>query len=324
MVPTDRVLDWLLEDDQPSVRYLAQTQLLGRRASDPEVRASRAQIPRRGWVAELLARRSPGGWWVRDGSPMWPKYLGTNWSMLALADLGASRAIPAVRRSAEYWMQRSPLRGGGVGGMSGDNGHHCYTGNMLRSLIRLGYGADPRVRKGLDWLVRTANPRGGWTCWSFGSGPARGRSLDAWEGLSAFAAYPRARWTASMKECVERGAEFYLERELHRQGGHYAPWFRFHWPVHYYYDLLVGLDVLTALGYGDDPRLSFALDHLRKRRRPDGRWNLDANHPDVGEGMARFYAEHPTSRPTPLQFERPGRPSKMVTLRALRVLARVG
>ena len=62
-----------------------------------------------------------------------------------------------------------------------------------------------------------------------------------------------------MTECVERAAEFYLDRELHRQGARYDPWYRFHDPVHYYYDLLVGLDLLTALGFGSDPRLRYAL-----------------------------------------------------------------
>jgi hypothetical protein len=122
---------------------------------------------------------------------------------------------------------------------------------------------------------------------------------------------------------VERGAEFYLERELHRQGERYEPWYRFHWPVHYYYDLLVGLDVLTALGYGDDPRLAFALELLRSKRRSDGRWNLDALHPDVGPKAQEWYAQHPKDLPTPLAFEKVGRPSKMITLRALTVLARV-
>jgi hypothetical protein len=317
------VLEWLLEPDQPSIRYLSLTQLLGKKAGDPEVRAAKAQIPRIGWVAEILARRDPGGWWVRDKNLYWPKYLGTNWNLLALSDLGATRAIPAVRASCELWMARSPLKGGGVGGNSNGNGHHCFTGNMARALVHLGYGDDPRVRKAYEWLVRTAHPKGGWTCWSFGERPAPSRTLDSWEGLSAFAVYPRSRWTAEMKACVERGAEFYLQRELHRQGARYAPWYRFHWPVHYYYDLLVGLDVLTALGYGDDPRLSFALDHLRKKRRRDGRWNLDVVHPDVEGAPARWYKEHPADRPTALSFETPERPSKMITLRALTVLSRV-
>jgi hypothetical protein len=261
--------------------------------------------------------------WAREKNLYRPKYLSTNWNLRALSELGATRAIPSVRASCELWMERSPLKGGGVGGFSTGKGHHCYTGNMARALIRMGYRDDPRLQKAMAWLVRTAHPKGGWTCWSFQDGPAPGRTLDSWEGLSAFAVYPRSKWTPGMKRCVELGAEFYLDRELHRQGARYAPWYRFHWPVHYYYDLLVGLDILTALGYGDDPRLGWALCYLRKKRRSDGRWNLDAVHPDGGPTAARWYADHPKDRPSPLQFEVVGRPSKMITLRALMVLSRV-
>jgi hypothetical protein len=322
-VAASKVLDWLLEPDQPSVRYRTLTELLDRPASDSDVKAARRAIPATGWVADILARRDPAGWWVRERSLYTPKYLSTNWNMLALSELGATRSIPAVRASAELWMARSPLKGGGIGGLSGENGHHCYTGNMARALIRLGYGDDPRVRKALEWLVRSASPRGGWTCWAFGDGPSPGRTLDSWEGLSAFAAYPRSRWTSSMTTTVERAAEFYLERELHRQGARYPAWYRFHWPVHYYYDILVGLDILSSLGYGNDPRLGFALALLRKKRRPDGRWNLDANHPDVRGPPAQYYREHPNQRPSPLALERAGRASKMITLRALLVEKRV-
>lgn len=323
VVASQKVVDWLLEPDQPSIQYLTLTHILERRETDSEVRQARARISKAGWVAVILARRYPGGWWVRDRHPMWPKYIATNWNMLALSDLGATRTIPEVETSCEYWMKKSPLNGGGVGGMSNGHGHHCYTGNMTRALIKFGYADDPRVRKALAWLVQTAHPKGGWTCWSFGDGPAKGRTLDGWEGLSALAAYPRSKWTPAMKECVERGAEFFLDRELHRQGARHEPWYRFHWPVHYFYDLLVGLDVLTSLGYGDDPRLSFALEHLKKRRRADGRWNLDAVHPDGGPRYEAWFKEHPKDRPSPLSFETARRASKMITLRALTVLSRV-
>src|SRR2546425_715892 len=163
----------------------------------------------------------------------------------------------------------------------------------------------------------------GLTCRLAKDGPAPSGTLDAWEGLGAFAAYPRSKWTPAMKDCVERSAEYYLEHELHVQGERYEPWYRFHWPIHYYYDLLVGLDCLTALGYGKDRRLGYALDLLRKKQRPDGRWNLDAVQPDPRPAAARWYAEHPNQRPTPLAFETAGLPSKMITLRALTVLSRI-
>jgi hypothetical protein len=316
-VTPKRVLDWLLEPEQPAVRYRTLTELVGRPESDPEVQEAKRRIPTVGWASEILARRSPGGWWVSEESLYVPKYLSTNWQMLVLADLGLTNEVPEVRGSCELWMDRFRMKGGGVGGNSKGVGHHCVVGNMTRALIRLGYGDDPRIRHSLEWLVRTADPRGGWSCWG------SGRNLDSWEGLSAFASYPRAKWSRSMQACVERGAEFFLERELHRQGARYPPWFRFHYPVHYYYDLLVGLDLLTSLGYGGDPRLGFALSHLRQKRTRDGRWRLDALHPDVEGGVGRWYAAHPRRRPTPLALETVGAPSKMVTLTALRVLSRV-
>jgi hypothetical protein len=308
------VMDWLLDERQPSMRYRTLTELSGRPPDDPEVRDAKQQIPQTGWAAQILFERSPEGWWAREENLYTPKYVSTHWQLLVLSDLGLTRDVASIRESSELWMRRFAAQGGGLGGNSQGTAHHCLAGNQARALIRFGYGDDVRIRRTLEWLVETADPKGGWSC--FGSG----RNLDSWEGLSAFAAYPRSKWTASMTGCVERGAEFFLERELHRQGARYAPWYRFHYPVHYYYDLLVGLDLLTSLGYGSDPRLRFALALLRQKQRADGRWNLDAVHPDVVGPMARWYGKHP---PVPLALEVPGQPSKMVTLVALNVLSRV-
>ena len=316
-------MSWLLEPGQPTVRYLTLTRLLGRPSSDPDVREARAAIPKDRWVRQVLSRRDPGGWWAHPRNKLEPRFTGTHWNLLALADLGATRAIPEVESSSEFWMSNSPLKGGGIGALGKGKGHHCYTANMARALIRFGFEDDPRVRKTMEWLVETAHPKGGWTCRFSKEGPAESRSLDAWEGLAAFAEYPRSKWTPAMQACVDRTAEYYLERELHRQGEPYEPWYRFHWPTHYYYDILVGLDCLTAVGHSDDPRLRFGIDLLRKRQRSDGRWNLDADQPDPDPESARWYAQHPEKRPTPLSFERAGQPSKMVTLRALTVLSRV-
>jgi hypothetical protein len=307
----------LLEENQPAIRYRTLTELLGRPERDPEVRAARERIPTHGWAADILARRTPGAGWSDTGSPYRPKYVSTNWMMLILSDLGITRSDPAVRDACEYWLDEMPAKNGGVGGNSKGTPHYCVAANMARALTRLGYADDPRVRQTLEWLVETADPKGGWSCFGLS------RNLDSWEALSAFAAYPRVKWTASMRECVGKGAEFFLERELHRQGSRYAPWYRTHYPVHYYYDLLVGLDFMTQLGYGGDPRMDYAVRWLEGRRRPDGAWNLDAIHPDVGPAMRRWFDAHPSQQPIPFALEAVGRPSKMITLTALKSLAAV-
>jgi hypothetical protein len=97
------------------------------------------------------------------------------------------------------------------------------------------------------------------------------------------------------------------------------PWFRFHYPNHYYYDLLVGLDVITRLGYDDDRRLRAALEILNEKRQADGTWILEKVHPDLGAG-AQYSLRKKAS---PFALEEAGQPSKWITLTALRVLKRV-
>jgi hypothetical protein len=311
------VLDWLLQEDQPAVRALALTGILGKGRDDPEVETARENATQAGWAADLLARQSGDGTWAGGESLYRPKYLSTNWMLLILADLGLTKVDPRIRRACDLWLDRFAKDDGGFAMEGSKTGHLCTTGNTARAAVRLGYAEDPRVRRAFDWIAKTRDKNGGWSC--FGSG----RNLDSWEGLSAFAEYPKSKWTADMTRAVELGAEFFLQRELHKQGGPYAPWNRFHYPVHYYYDLLVGLEVLTSLGYGDDPRLRHAVSILTDRRRRDGRWNLDAVHPDLEGKMAEWYAKNPKRAPTPFALETPGEPSKMITLRALVVLDRI-
>jgi hypothetical protein len=79
----------------------------------------------------------------------------------------------------------------------------------------------------------------------------------------------------------------------------------------------VGLDFIAELGYSSDKRLAYAVSLLKKNRRPDGRWNLDAIHPDVAGPISVFYDRCP---PVPFALEKAGKPSKMITLRALKVI----
>ena len=310
-------LNWLLEDNQPSMKYLALTQLLKKRENDSEVKAAKQMIPKVGWACEILGKQHDEGWWV-DGENLYrPKYLSTNWMLLILSDLGLTKANPQVSKACELWIRRFAKKDGGFGSEKWSKGHLCTVGNTARALVKFGYSDHPKVKRSFDWLVRNQDEKGGWSC--FGSG----RNLDSWEPMSAFAVYPKQKWTKSIKRAVENGAEFFLERKLHKQGARYRPWYRFHYPIHYYYDLLVGLDFMTALGYGGDERLEYAIKLLKKKRRADGKWNLDAIHPDVEGGMAEWFRKHPKEKPIPFSLEQQGIPSKMITLTAMRVLDRL-
>jgi hypothetical protein len=305
------VLDWLLEENQPSIRYHTLTQLLDKPESDPDVKSTHAMIRKKGWATDLLRKQSADGSLVSSENLYRPKYTSTNWVLLMLADLGLTRKEPRIDKACQLWIERFAKSDGGFGTDNAKKSELCIVGNTARALVKFGYANHPKVRSAMEWLVREQKENGGWHCWG------KNGVLDAWEGMSAFAAYPRQKWTRSIKRAVENGAEFFLERELYRQGKRYGPWFRFHYPTHYYYDLLVGLDFLTTLGFASDHRLTYAVDLLREKRRSDGRWNLDAIHPDLESSYTNWYRKR---LPTPLTLERAGEPSKMITFTALKVL----
>ena len=256
------VIDWLLEEGEPSIRYMALTQLLLSPEKDPDVKSAKKAIGREGWAAEILAKQKPGGWWVHSENLYRPKYLATNWMLLILSDLGLTKGDPRIGRAAELWRDRFSKADGGFGSDGASRSHLCIAGNTARALIKFGYSEDAKVRSALDWLVKAQASNGGWSC--FGSGG----NLDSWEGMSAFAAYPKRMWTKGIKSAVEKGAEFYLRKSMDQQGARYEPWYRFHYPMHYYYDLLVGLDFMTSLGYGDDKRLAKAVALAQGEERP--------------------------------------------------------
>ena len=314
------VIEWLLGKDQPAVRYHALVNLLDRRADDPEVRDARAKIGRVGWAADQLRQQGQKGFWESHeprNVPQWvdflynPPFLSTNWRALVLADLGLDSTDPRIRKIADLMIEYK-LRLGSPFNLFYEE--VCISANTARMMTRFGFGDDRRVRKLFDWLIEDQREDGGWNCSQGTPG-----TLDAWEALAAFACVPKPKRSAKMAQAIDKGAEFYLERKLFEEGRKYAPWFRFHYPNHYYYDILVGLDIITQLGFSSDRRLRPALDVVREKRQRDGTWILDKAHPDLGPGTK---ISPDPKKIRPLVIEPPGKPSKWITLKALTVLKR--
>jgi hypothetical protein len=314
-----RVIQWLLEENQPAVRYRALVDLLGQKETDTDVHRARSRIARVGWAHDQLSRQGPKGFWeprepkdVREWINFlyFPYYTATNWRALVLSDLGLDAANPQIKKLAallfEYKLRLSSPFNFFYEEM-------CISANTARMLTRFGYGDDFRVRKLYDWLLEDQREDGGWNC-SHGT-PG---TLDVWEPLAAFAALPKSKRSPKIEQAISRGAEFYLQRKLFEEGKPYAPWLRLHYPNHYFYDILVGLDVLSQLGFAGDRRLRPALEILRAKRRHDGTWLLDRVHPDVVSK-----GDLPSGKVHRLQIEEPGKPSKWITLKALRVLKAV-
>jgi hypothetical protein len=194
-------------------------------------------------------------------------------------------------------------------------------GNLLYALQRLGCADDPRVRAALDWLVRAITGEGDFRYLKSGtSGPGFACSVNegqpcAWganKAMKALIAIPAERRTPAVQRAIEVGAEFLLSRDPAVADYPYtqrvsSTWLKFGFPLSYWSDVLETTAVLVKLGYGDDARLSNALQFILSKQDAGGRWKLE------NTLNGKMWAD----------IEKKGKPSKWVTLRALRLLKRV-
>ena len=81
---------WLLESDDPGVRYLALRDLFDLSPDDKKLKSERKAAHKEGPIAEILSKMDQEGYWVKPGPGYNPKYRSTVWSMILLAQLGAS------------------------------------------------------------------------------------------------------------------------------------------------------------------------------------------------------------------------------------------
>jgi hypothetical protein len=312
-------LPWLLEPEYPSVRYFALRHLLGLREGDPEVQAAWAAIMESGPVSAILANRHPDGYWVKPGHGYSPKYTGTVWQVMLLADLGADGTDARIRQSCNYLLSHCQTSSGGLSHNATPSGViHCLTGNLTHAFMALGLPAeDERIQQALHWQAgailgeETTNYKSGTTGPGFGCtyNSALPCAWGAVKALKAFSLLPLKACTPRVARAIDAGVDFLLSRDLAHadypsQERISSNWFKFGYPLSYTSDILEALDVLAILGQGQDPRLSNAIEFMLSKQDSEGRWKL----------------EHTLNGKMWIDIERRDKPSKWVTLRALRVL----
>jgi hypothetical protein len=314
--PRTDSLPWLLEPENPAVRYLALTDLLDRPAGDPEAVASRRAILAWQPVRRILDAQWPAGYWMHPGVGYSPKYKATVWQIIFLAAMGLPRCQP-VTRAIEYVLNHSRLPDGRFSARTDDTGAMpCLNGNLLRALVWFDYADDPRVMETRQALAaRIAGD--GFRCHHNAPAGSRSRRIKeslpcAWGAikiLGALAALPVTARTSQEEIASQQAVDFLLAHDL--AAGDYPTatrssplWHKFGFPLGYTSDVLEALETLLRAGVSAaQARLSAALSLVLTRQDTSGRWLLEYT---PGKAWVSFGPQD--------------RPNKWVTLRALRAL----
>ena len=324
---TDDIVQWLLNGDNPPVKYYTLVDLLGENVDSPSITTIQKHIMNKGVVSKILEHQKPGGYWgVEEDFYVRSKYKGTVWNLIILAQMGADGMDPRIRSACEFIFNKSqdPSSGGfSYASTVSDGGAPgkvlpCLTGNMVWSLIRLGHIDDPRVQKGIQWITAYQRFDDGIQelpkDWPYKAHKAcfskHSCHMGVVKALKALAEIPVEKRNSDVNNTIDRAVEYFLIHHIYKRSHDLSKvskpgWLRFGFPYMYQTDILEILDILTRLGV-NDKRMHDAIDVLVSKRDAQGRWTLEQTF------NGRFITN----------IEVKGKQSKWITLYALRVLKR--
>jgi hypothetical protein len=306
---------------------LTLTEILGTPKSSPEAKSTGKTIMESGVVPKILAKQHPEGYWEQaEDFYIRTKYKGTVWTFLILAELMANPMDPRIQKTCRFilnWSQDRESGGFSYHGSFKNGGYHsgvipCLTGNMTWGLIRFGYLDDPGVRSAIDWITsyqrfddRESPPPRGWPydkheqCWG-----KHTCTSGVVKGLKALAEIPPQKRTNSIKIFIQNASEFLLKHHLYKMSHNLdrvakPKWTKLWFPLMWDTDALEMLLILSGLRIRDKS-MQDAVDLILSKQDEKGKWTLE----DTYNG--RFQ----------VNIEQKGKPSKWITLNALRMLKR--
>ena len=280
----------LLDTDQESLSYFVQRDLMDEQVGPVE---DLWELPE---PARILRKQQPDGSWRypgsnRGGFPEINYDLLQTWKNLGrLVEMyGFSRSHPAVSAAAEYVFS-CQTEEGDIRGVLGTQYMPYYHGVIAEVLIRAGYQDDPRIVRGLDWLLNIRQDDGGWIV-PLQAVPSRQKTREMWSAppvppdrslpfshlatgmvLRAFVCHPEYCTRKEVRTAAELlKARFFLPDKYNDRK---APlyWTKLQFPF-WWNNILTALDTLSLLGYttGDED-VQTGLDWFVSNQGENGLW----------------------------------------------------
>ena len=292
---SDERLAWLLEPENPSVRYWTLRNIFEQPEDDPEVRKASDAIARQPLVQELFTRQHAEGHWGNAATKPYTAE-GTLGVLSLLYVLGA-RPDERTRAGCDSLLHFCQHDSGGFSlTQTRRSGvFPCTTGEHLPMLMYFGLGDDPRVRRAFDFVIAYMSTDDALDCARYQHRDCLWGAIAALKGLAVLPAAMRSRQS---RQVVRNLADKLLDAQYDFQGEH-KRWLTFGVPRSW--DLLSALLALAAHGYARDSRFAPLSELVLAQQDEGGRWRCGS-----------------VSRTWPL--EKRNRPSKWVTLDALRLL----
>ena len=253
----------------------------------------------------ILRKQSADGSWVGSikKTPVYPenhtRLVATFKAFRTLVErYRFNRESVPIKKAAEYLFAFQTHEGDIRGFIANQYATH-YTGYVLSLLIRAGYVDDPRVERGIKWLLKMRQDDGGWTVpilthhfdgktmyrltssYAESVEPDRAQPFSHnWTDmvLRAFAIHPVYRQSKEAKVAGNLLKSRFFQPDVYSSYRAASYWTRF---VFWWPNLLTAMESLSLVGFTtDDPNIRKGLKWFFQNRKEDGFWecSYDAKH----------------------------------------------
>jgi len=334
----DDPIHWLLDGENAAVMAQALQHFEDRPADHPEVEKYCAKAMESDPIKTILAAQLPSGAWLGSNpNKAYQKYQGSSWTLLFLAELGASPDHPQIQLGCRNLLENNYVEKLGAFSVNGkSNGAVvCFNAHMVYALTRLGFGSDPRLASAVHWIASQQSESGAFRCKVMEYSLLPNCVMTIPKVLKMAGAISETRRTQELQTMAARAVDHILSVRLYRYVparsrewyeltwkkplseirqmkvkfepgplGEKKGWLRFQFPLHYNSDLLEVLWTMARLKIKPNPIISEGIEQLLSLQTPKGTWVM----------------KNSLNGKMWIDIEKKGRPSRWLTLRACEVL----
>ncbi len=334
------IIQWLMEDNNPPVKYLTQTNLLEVDSSKSDVVAIKNKINNYEPIAEILNKQIDSSYWFDKGKTKnYKKYLGSFWQVIFLSELHAQKN-EQIENGIEHIYSTGQSSNGGFS-MTGTNrgAITCLTANIVRALYFFGYGEDERTKKAVKFLLAKIEDGEGLICYpltsliqncfmtipkvihALGSIPVNERTSRVQKGIDhcvkllldnniyKYVPEENKEWLKYITDNNLKGQQLFEERNKFLDKYPTITkiakpgWTKFGFPLNYNSDILDAMRSLAAVDQKYSTEMDQAIEIL-KSKSTEGKWLLEKQY----------------KSPMHTQIEKYKKESKWITYHSLAVL----
>jgi Squalene-hopene cyclase C-terminal domain/Prenyltransferase and squalene oxidase repeat len=246
----------------------------------------------------LKKQQSDGSW---DRPARQKKHKAINYGLIEtwkqfrflIEKYGFNREDPAAEKASEF-LFACQTEAGDIRGFLANQYATYYTGAILSLLIQAGYEDDPRIERGIRWLLSMRQDDGGWsvpiitydfdgkTMYRLTSEDAEPVEPDRSRPFShnatgmvlrAFAAHSQYRTLEAARTASKLLKSRFFQPDYYTSYHAASYWVKFQYPF-WWNNLVAALDSISLIDHTRDEQMEEAIHWLLEHQQKDGLWNV--------------------------------------------------